>query len=110
MPNWTSFDDETSSALRSKLPEQTIVELPDRSAMEHALSLGETIVAVLPCRGLGQAALAVFRWNPIPLPACTPTPPANMRAGGFLGLTDEPFFEEEETQSKKRWWRRFWDG
>jgi hypothetical protein len=62
----------------------------------------------LPCRGLGQTALAVFRWNRIPTPAPPPAPRANTRAGGFLGLTDE-LFEEEETQEKKSWWKRFWE-
>ena len=112
MPNWTTFDDETSSALRSKLPEQTVIELPGHSAMEHVLNRGETIVAVLPCRGLGQASLAVFRWNRLYVQVndAPTTPLANTRAGGFLGLRDEPFFEEEESQEKKSWWKRFWDG
>ena len=111
MPTWTTFDNETSSALRSKLPEQIITELPGRSAMEHALNRGETIVAVLPCRGLGQAALAVFRWNRLHVQVNdAPTPRASSRAGGFLGLRDEPLFEEEESQEKKSWWTRFWDG
>jgi hypothetical protein len=31
------------------------------------------------------------------------------RAGGFLGLSDEPAFEDEPVEEKKGWWRRFWD-
>jgi len=34
---------------------------------------------------------------------------ATTRAGGFLGLSDEPVFEEETPQEKKGWWRKFWD-
>jgi len=31
------------------------------------------------------------------------------RAGGFLGLSDEPVFEDETPQEKKGWWRKLWD-
>src|SRR5579864_9343026 len=104
MTQWITVDDETSSALRSRLSEQTIIELSESPAMEHVLNRGETIVAVLPCRGLGQAALAVFRWNRIPTPTLPPSR-GNTRAGGFLGLSDEPMFEEEEIREKKSWWK-----
>ena len=106
MPTWIAVDDKTSSTLRSRLPEQSILEYPARSAIEHVLDSGETTVAVLPCRGLGQAALAVFRWNRIP-PTIAESA-ASTRAGGFLGLNDEPIFEEE-SQEKKSWWKRFWE-
>lgn len=107
MPNWTTFDDETSVALRSRLPEPAITQLPAHLALEHSLQRGETLVAVLPGGMLDQAVLAVFRWNRV-----RPTPPpvrsSNTRPGGFLGLSDEPAFEEEELQEKKSWWKRFW--
>jgi hypothetical protein len=36
--------------------------------------------------------------------------PSRIRAGGFLGLRDEAFFEEEQKPAEKRsWWRKFWD-
>jgi hypothetical protein len=111
MTRWITVDNETSFALRSRLPEQRVIELPERPAVEHALDRGETVVAVLPCRGLGQAALAVFRWNQVPAPEPTPPPPLarNSRAGGFLGLSDEPIFEDQEDQGKKSWWKRWWE-
>lgn len=110
MPHWTAFDEETSSALRSRLPEQSVIEHSTDSALEHALGREGTIVAVLPCRGLGQAALAVFRWNQIAPPSSPPSPHAHTRAGGFLGLTDEALFDDEEPAEKKSWWKRFWEG
>lgn len=109
MPKWITVDDETSSTLRSRLPEQEIAELFESTALEHVLNRGETMVAVLPCRGLGQTALAVFRWNQIPVLPLQPAVRINTRAGGILGLSDEPVFEEEDSQQKKSWWRRFWD-
>ena len=108
MPSWITVDDDTSSALHSRLPEQTILELPGRSALEQALNGGDTTVAVLPCRGLGQAALAVFRWNHLPPTVSASPRDAAIRAGGFLGLTDEPVFEEEPHE-KQNWWKRFWE-
>lgn len=106
MPNWNVFDDQTSDALRSRLPEQTIVELPESLALAHTLRRNQTTVAILPGGGMGQAALAVIRWNRV----VPPSPPlqANTRAGGFLGLTDEPVFEEEPP-AKKGWWKRWWE-
>ncbi|HEY6349574.1 MAG TPA: hypothetical protein VI636_09215 [Candidatus Angelobacter sp.] len=107
MPNWTTFDDESSGALRSRLPEPVITQLPANLALEHVLQRGETLVAVLPGGMLDQAALAVFRWNRVE-PTPTPVRSANTRPGGFLGLSDEPAFEEEELQEKKSWWKRLW--
>jgi len=34
---------------------------------------------------------------------------AETRASGFLGLSDEPVFEEEVVEEKKGWWRRLWE-
>lgn len=111
MPNWTTFDDETSAALRSRLPEPAISQRPARLALEQVLQRGETVVAVLPGGMLDQAALTVFRWNRVqPVVEPAPAPVHKTHATGFLGLTDEPDFEGEETQGKKSWWKRFWDG
>ena len=108
MTQWITVDDETSSAIRSRLPEETIIKLIEGSALEHALRRSETTVAVLPSRGLGQAALAVFRWSRTSAPVPAPAKPTRIRAGGFLGLVDETEFDEEPEQ-KKSWWQRWWD-
>jgi hypothetical protein len=108
MPNWMTVDDETALALYSRLPDQNIVRLDVNSALELALRQRDTTVAVLPCRGLGETALAVLRWNRFqPVPDAQPK--TNVRAGGFLGLTDESVFADDP-EPKKRWWRRWWDG
>jgi hypothetical protein len=41
--------------------------------------------------------------------ASVPPPSAVTRAGGFLGLSDELFEEEQPVEEKKGWWKRFWD-
>jgi len=109
MPNWTTFDDETSAALRSRISEPAITQRPAHLALEHILQRGETVVAVMPGGMLDQAALTVFRWNRIQQQQPPPPPQhaAHTRPAGFLGLSDE---FEEENQEKKSWWKRFWDG
>lgn len=107
MSHWVTFDQETSSALRSQLPNETIFQRPGNSIMEYLLEEREAVVAVLPSSGGNQAAIAVFRWNRIPAAPEEPLVPAGKRAGGFLGLMDEPLFEDE--QEKKSWWQRLWE-
>jgi hypothetical protein len=128
VPQWTTFDEASSLALRSRLPGATVVQLPNTSAIERALEHDGSVVAVLPASGLGQAGLAVFRWNRLPTTTEPPSriPPAEApntaaateveriskgtRAAGLLGLSDEPVFEDEdESQEKKSWWKRFWE-
>jgi hypothetical protein len=128
VPQWITFDEETSLALRSRLPGATVVQLPSTSAVERSLQGGGSVVTVLPGSGLGQAGLAVFRWNHVPTttepppqiqPAGAPNTPElseveriskSTRATGFLGLSDEAVFESEDASpEKKSWWNRFWE-
>ncbi|PYP85542.1 MAG: hypothetical protein DMG65_20655 [Candidatus Angelobacter sp. Gp1-AA117] len=108
MPHWVTFDQETSTALRSQLPNQTIFQRPGNNMMEYLLEDREAIVAVLPSSRHNQVAVAVFRWNRIPDPPEGPVIPAGKRAGGFLGLIDESLFDDE-AQKKKSWWQRLWE-
>lgn len=109
MPNWTTFDDETSATLRSRVAAPNIEQRPPHLALEHLLQRGETLVAVMPGGMLDQAALAVFRWNHVPVVQQPAPPRVKTHATGFLGLTDEADFEEEVVQEKKSWWKRLWD-
>jgi hypothetical protein len=129
MARWIAFDQETSSLLRSKLAPGTTIATFGRGALEYALAKPGPVITLLPSIG-ADSALAVFRpplrKQPVPqqpesvtskakapdiVPAYTRHEEANRvtRAGGFLGLSDEPMFEEEPVQEKKGWWRRFWD-
>src|SRR5438477_9206921 len=87
MPNWVTFDQETSSTLRSRMPQGSIFQRPGSSMMEYLLEDREATVAVLPSSGDNHAVVAVFRWNKLPAPAEPPMTPIRSRAGGFLGLT-----------------------
>lgn len=106
---WITFDQETYSALRSAYPSENVFEFPARSPLQYALESQNSVVAVLPA-GPNDAALVTFRRGGVALSdRIASTASANTRAGGILGLRDEPAFQEEEIKEKRGWWRRFWD-
>ena len=114
MPRWIAFDQQTSSLLRSNLAQEDRIETFGRGALDYALAKPGAVVTLLPSGGDG-VALATFRR---PRPAIAEPRIARRevmpnaavtRAGGFLGLSDEPMFEEEPVEPKKGWWRKFWD-
>ena len=129
MARWIAFDQETTSLLRSTLAQGTKIETLRRGAVDYALAKPGAVIAVLPAQGSNNSGIAVFRpartavMQPpasIEMAAVAPPPRvavalqttnrAATRAGGFLGLSDEPVFEEEEeAQEKKGWWRRLWE-
>jgi hypothetical protein len=115
MPRWIAFDQKTSSLLRARLTQDDRIETFGRGAIDYALAKPGAVVTVLPSSG-DAVALAIFRarsrrTSAAPQPARREMSPSSrpIRAGGFLGLSDESFIEEEPIQQKKGWWRRFWD-
>jgi hypothetical protein len=136
MARWIAFDQETTSLLRTQLAQGTMIEVLRRGPVDYALARPSAVVAVLPATGTGGPGIAVFRrarpalaqrpavaqspmrQSPEQRSAAAPQRAATLqpvphraatRATGFLGLTDEPVFEEERVQEKKGWWRKFWD-
>lgn len=114
MARWIAFDQETTSLLRSNLAKGTRIETLRRGPVDYALARPGAVVAVLPATGSGNAGIAIFR-RAKPAVAVQPHRieiPAQVdhavRAGGFLGLSDE-LMEDETPQEKKGWWRKFWD-
>lgn len=114
MARWIAFDQETTSLLRSALARGTRIETLRRGPVDYALARPGAVVAVLPGSGSDNAGIAVFRRaRPVaPQPQRTSALPergqhAGMRAGGFLGLSDE--IAEDTPQEKRGWWRKFWD-
>jgi hypothetical protein len=64
-------------------------------------------VLVMPARREGAAVVAVVR--PVGSVQEMSRPVASTRAGGFLGLSDEPVYEEAPVAiRKKSLWQRFW--
>jgi hypothetical protein len=115
MSRWIAFDQQTSSLLRSKLAQGSRIETFGRGPLDYALAKPGAVVTLLPSGG-GEIGIAIFR-PPRPVQVVRtaainkPEPAGRVtRAGGFLGLSDEPVFEDEQTiQKKKGWLRRFWD-
>ncbi|HEX3156300.1 MAG TPA: hypothetical protein VHV32_16855 [Candidatus Angelobacter sp.] len=134
MARWIAFDQKTTNILRSTLAQGTRIDTLLRGPVDYALAKPSTVIAVLPAGGHGLG-IATFRRvraaakeqlrNLVPaqpmaqragtehlrssLPPRPGAPYASTRAGGFLGLSDEPVFEDEAPQKKKGWWRKFWD-
>jgi hypothetical protein len=105
---WITFDQQTYSVVRSMHPSENVFEFPARTALQYALESNTAVVAVLPA-GRHDAALVTFHKQSVALPDRGIVEPGITRAGGILGLRDEPAFQEEESQEKRNWWRRFWD-
>lgn len=130
MPRFLTFDEKTASKLRQHVPEQQVFEHGAKNAVNYALGSEKTLVTVMPTGFAREAAVAVFRRpnvvaKPAPQPeqrgaavpemrkpaASVPVPirDSALRAGGFLGLRDEMFFDQEPVVKKKQsWWRHFW--
>jgi hypothetical protein len=123
MARWITFDQKTSSILRSTLAQGTRIDTLLRGPIDYALARPSAVIAVLPA-GQGdflgiatfrraRAAAATQRAATEQLRSSLPPRPgaqyASTRAGGFLGLSDEPVFDDEAPQEKKGWWRKFWD-
>ena len=125
MPRYLTFDEKTASALRTQVPEQQVFEHGAEDAVDYALHSDRNIVAVMPTGAAREAAVAVFRKRQMakatpssqpkvqerkPVASAKVTSMQSVRAGGFLGLRDEAFFEEQQpvTPKKQSWWRKIW--
>lgn len=129
MPRWIAFDQKTVERLRERLPRAQVFEHGARNVADYVTGGPETLVTVLPLDSGNEAAVAVFRQRGAhqktaaaqsaspraraassqPQSGTGKTPAAQVRPGGFLGLRDEVFEEEQRPRQKKTWWQRFWD-
>jgi hypothetical protein len=127
MARWIAFDQKTSNFLRSTLAQGTRIDTLLRGPVDYALARPSTVIAVLPAGAGDNLGIATFRRvrakvaqraatdQAVATQLRSSLPPrpgmqhASIRAGGFLGLSDEPVFEDEVSEQKKGWWRKFWD-
>jgi hypothetical protein len=122
MARWIAFDQKTTNILRSTLAQGTRIDTLLRGPVDYALARPSAVIAVLPAGGGDALGIATFRrvraamaQRPATEQLRSSLPPrpgtqyASTRAGGFLGLSDEPVFEDEAPEEKKGWWRKFWD-
>jgi hypothetical protein len=122
MARWIAFDQDTTSILRTTLKQGTRIDTLLRGPVDYALARPSAVIALLPAGGGDSLGIATFRRARATVAQHAVTeqrrsflPPrpaeqhASTRAGGFLGLSDEPVFEDEAPEEKKGWWRKFWD-
>ena len=121
MARWIAFDQKTTSILRSTLAQGTRIDTLLRGPVDYALARPSAVIAVLPAGQGDFLGIATFRRARAAVAQRVATeqrsllPPrpaaqnASTRAGGFLGLSDEPVFEDEAPEEKKGWWKKFWD-
>ena len=121
MARWIAFDQNTTSILRATLAQGTRIDTLLRGPVDYALARPSAVITVLPASGGNGLGIAIFRRVRAAVaqraateqlrrvPPAQPAAHTATRAGGFLGLSDEPVFEEEAPQEKKGWWRKFWD-
>src|SRR6267142_3459915 len=120
MARWIAFDQDTTSILRSTLAHGTRIDTLLRGPVDYALARPSAVIALLPASGGDGLGIATFRRArakvaqraaPQQLRSSLPPRPAALsastRAGGFLGLSDEPVFDDEAPEEKKGWWRKF---
>ena len=122
MARWIAFDQKTTSILRSMLAQGTRIDTLLRGPVDYALARPSAVIAVLPAGQGDFLGIATFRRARAaaaqraasePSRSIPPAQPAahhsSTRAGGFLGLSDEPIFDDEAPSGKKGWWKKFWD-
>ena len=122
MARWIAFDQKTTNILRSTLAQGTRIDTLLRGPVDYALARPSAVIAVLPAGSGDRLGIATFRRVRAAVAQRAATeqvrsslPPrpgaqyASTRAGGFLGLSDEPVFDDEAPQEKKGWWRKLWD-
>ncbi len=119
MARWIAFDDETAEAVIGRFKRGAAEIREGEQPLEAALRCGRPSVLILPAKTAGRVLLVSIEpktnaSSTTKAPSTTTSKthaqaPVRYQATGFLGLTDEPVFEEEpETPAKKKkgWWPR----
>jgi hypothetical protein len=104
MTRWVCFDEPAADAVRSTGGEPS---LRGGDALLAAMREPGNSVVIMPSAGAQNLALvSVIKREKVSTPALESAKPARIgHATGFLGLTDEPGFEDEA--EKRPWWKRW---
>lgn len=105
MGRWAVFDDKSAAAVAIAAHVDPVIS-PGADYLVEALSWERESVLVIPSHLPAQALVAHFRRPDPPPPPPRKEPAVRYQATGFLGLTDEPVYEDEPAPPKKKWWRR----
>ncbi len=98
MPRWIAFDPVSAAAIGAVL--QAPPELHRDDALGSALASTKPAVLLAPSDLTGRALIADIRWTTM-----DDLRPVAYEITGFLGLVDQPIYEEEPAQPKK-WWQK----
>lgn len=117
MARWIAFDEESTAIAAAQTG--MAVSFKQGDALEDALASSKPAVVLLPGETSEEIVVVELRPTPMATGAEPPPPrqessqpnladePVAYEASGFLGLSDEPVFEQEPV--KKKWWQRLLD-
>jgi hypothetical protein len=103
MARWTAFDEESTATVAAHT--QAAVSFQRGDALDAALAAEKSALLILPTDSTDVLLLEVRR-NSSGRPERLA--PVTFEATGFLGLIDEPVFDEEP-KPRKKWWQRLLD-
>jgi hypothetical protein len=106
MVRWISFDDETAEAVVSRF-KRGAAEIHRGDPLSTAIALDRPSLVLWPSTAPGRVLLA--RLKPGTPSGAKDDSHAQYAATGFLGLSDEPVFDNPQAAApvpKKKWWRR----
>lgn len=104
MPRWITFDETTAARLQAPNGENFRVATGD--ALDAAIDSANA-VAILPASA-GEVLIARVRRATLAIADTEASTAVGYSAGGFLGLSDDPIYEEEPA-AKHPWWKRILD-
>ncbi len=117
MARWIAFDEESTALAAAQ--SGMAVSFQRGDALATALASSKPAVVLVPGDSSDEVIVVELRPNPAIRSALFPSrqevsqtdsaeSPVGLEASGFLGLSDAPVFEQEET-GKKTWWKRLLD-
>ncbi len=120
MVRWIAFDENTAASIAEKTGDQAGIVKSDVDALGLALRSSQASVVVVPARTppTETEQVLMLKMERKSRPE-KPAPPAAKQAAresvsepvgyvatGFLGLNDEPVFEEDDPPRPKKWWQK----
>ena len=108
MVRWIAFDDETAEAVVSRYKRGAAEIREGEEPLDAALRLRQPSILILPAPVSDRVLLVGLEPTAAELAFATKGP-VPYQAAGFLGLRDEPVFEEPAPPKKKKkrnWWRK----
>lgn len=115
MTQWFAADDRVAAQLAGKIEQGDTANACPDDMLDAALRSDRDAVAVLRGRRTGESVIVTIHKQALPPPDVVDLPgstdvaesPKMSRTSGFLGLTDELIYEEEEVPTpKKKWWKK----